>query len=949
MNKSLLWRGLLILGVTLICGFLVWPPKEKIKLGLDLRGGTHMVLQVKVEDALRSERDKAIERLVAESQSQGTSGLQPQTLSPTVFSVNVPPGTRDKLVEIGEKEFAEWEPQTADGRLTFRLKAEEKARLEDQAVKQALQTIDNRINAFGVAESVTQRQGLAGDRIVVQLPGVDDPERIKKLLKSTAFLEFRIVEGGPANSSEELLAAYSGSLPPTLEILEGPVKDETTGKVIGTQFYVVQKTAKVTGRDLKDARPDLGEFNDPIVSFTFSHEGGQRFGELTASSVGKPLAIVLDGRVMSAPRIESRITDRGIIRGQFTQEEVDDLSMVLRTGALPAGIVILEEHTVGPSLGQDSIRDGMRAGLVGSALVVLIMLGMYHLAGLNAILALTLNVLITFAGLVYFDAALTLPGIAGIVLTIGMAVDANVLIFERIREELRAGRTVRSAVDEGFKRAFSAIIDTHLTTLIAALFLFQFGTGPIRGFAVTLGIGLTASLFTAVFVSRWLFDLVLSRPGRAADKLSIGKTIQLFQDRHYQFMKYRRQWALAAVIGSLLGVSVFFLRDRLNVGIEFAGGTQVIVEFRQPPQADELRKSLATAGFADATIQRYGGADSGQYMIRTRLRDTGEEGHGQEIVAALDRIYNPGKGPRVDLNLGSPENIGAALLQADPLQLRGSDATAAQREYEEVAERVVVARTRSGLFRDWSEVAKVPEVGAETVSALQQRAVLGNLARMGQEVVGPTIGAELRERGFWAVSLSMLAMMAFIWVRYELRFGIGAVIAIFHTVLVVLGLYALLDFEFNLTTVAAFLTLVGYQVNDSVVVFDRIRETLRRTRSRGSFEQLVNEAVNQTLSRTLLTGGTVLAVLAAMLLLGGEVLRGFSFVMFAGIIVGTYASIWVAASFSLLWEDLLQRRRSRRGPPPPPVTKGQGKPREATRLRESKPNEPKAAAGGRRR
>jgi preprotein translocase subunit SecD len=948
MNKSLLWRGLLILGVTLICAVAIWPPKAKIKLGLDLRGGTHMVLQVKVEDALRAERDKAMERLVQEAQAQGISGLQPQGLSATAFGVNVPPGSRDRLVEIGEKEFAEWEPQTADGRLTFRLKAEEMSRLEDKTVRQALQTIESRINAFGVAESVTQRQGLTGDRIVVQLPGVDDPERIKKLLKSTAFLEFRIVESGPANSADEVLAAYNGVLPPTLEVMEGPIKDETTGKEIGTRFYLVQKAARVTGRDLKSARPGLGEFNDPVVEFTFTRDAGVRFGELTQANVGKDLAIVLDNRVVSAPRIESRITDQGIIRGQFTQEEVDDLSMVLQTGALPASIVILEEHTVGPSLGQDSIRDGMRAGLVGSALVVLIMLAMYHLAGLNAIVALALNVLITFAGLVYFDAALTLPGIAGIVLTIGMAVDANVLIFERIREELRAGRTVRSAVEEGFKRAFSAIIDTHLTTLIAALFLFQFGTGPIRGFAVTLGIGLTASLFTAVFVSRWLFELVLSRPGRA-ETLSIGKSIQLFQDRHYQFMKYRRQWALAAVVGSLLGVSVFFFRDRLNVGIEFQGGTQVIVEFRQPPPADELRQALATAGFADATIQRYGGVDSGQYMIRTRLRGTGEEGQGQEIIAALDRIYNAGKGSRVDLNLGSPETIGGALLQADPLQLRGSDVTAAQREYEQVAERIVTARTQSGLFRDWSEVGRVSEVGPEMVSALQQRALLGSVARMGQEVVGPTIGAELRERGFWAVSLSMLAMMGFIWVRYELRFGIGAVIAIFHTVLVVLGLYALLDFEFNLTTVAAFLTLVGYQVNDSVVVFDRIRETLRRTRRRGSFEELVNEAVNQTLSRTLLTGGTVLAVLAAMLLLGGEVLRGFSFVMFAGIIVGTYASIWVAASFSLLWEDLMQRRRVARAPMAVGGGGGNGKPPQATKPRASKTDEPRAAAGGRRR
>ncbi|HXT23084.1 MAG TPA: protein translocase subunit SecD, partial [Thermoanaerobaculia bacterium] len=366
-----------------------------------------------------------------------------------------------------------------------------------------------------------QRQGMTGDRILVQLPGVDDPERIKGLLKTTAFLEFRIVEGGPASTSTEVLAAYNGTLPPNLELLEGSVKDEVSGKSIGTQFYVVQKVARVTGRDLKSARPGLGQFNDPIVEFTFTHEAGQRFGELTQANKGKGLAIVLDHRVVSAPRIETRITDQGIIRGQFTQEEVTDLSTVLNSGALPAGIETLEERTVGPSLGADSIKDGIRAGVVGAVLVVLMMVVVYHLSGINAIAALVLNVAIIFGGLAYAGATLTLPGIAGVVLTMGMAVDANVLIFERIREELRAGRTPRTSIEEGFKRAFASVIDTHMTTLIAAAFLYQFGSGPVRGFAVTLVIGLLASLFTAVFVSHWLFDLELSLRKRV-ESISIG-------------------------------------------------------------------------------------------------------------------------------------------------------------------------------------------------------------------------------------------------------------------------------------------------------------------------------------------------------------------------------------------------------------------------------------------
>jgi preprotein translocase subunit SecD len=526
MNKSLLWRGILILAVAAIMVATIWPPKEKVKLGLDLRGGIHLVLRVKVEDALRADRDKAMERLAQEAQAVGVANLQPQALTPTAFAVALPPSASEKVDDIRRKYMTEWETSRDDaGRTVFKLNETEKKRLEDLAVTQAQQTIENRINAFGVAEASIQRQGIGGDRVVVQLPGVEDPERVKRLLKNTAFLEFRIVEyppsgGGGAASEQDILNSYNGTLPANLEILPGDTKDET-GHVTGTVYYAVQKAARVTGRDLKNARPGTGQFNDPIVEFTFTHDGGQRFGELTGASIGKPLAIVLDRRVVSAPRIDARITDSGIIRGQFTQEEVEDLSTVLRTGALPAGIETLEERTVGPSLGADSIQEGMRAGIVGAILVVLMMLVVYHLSGINAVTALVLNILIVFAGLAYFGATLTLPGIAGVVLTMGMAVDANVLIFERIREELRAGRTVRASIDEGFKRAFASIIDTHMTTLIAALFLFQFGTGPVRGFAVTLGIGLTASLFTAVFVSRWLFDLELGAR-KTADSISIG-------------------------------------------------------------------------------------------------------------------------------------------------------------------------------------------------------------------------------------------------------------------------------------------------------------------------------------------------------------------------------------------------------------------------------------------
>ncbi|MGH9465006.1 MAG: protein translocase subunit SecD, partial [Thermoanaerobaculia bacterium] len=318
---------------------------------------------------------------------------------------------------------------------------------------------------------------------------------------------------------EEILANYRGALPETIEILEETTRDANE-RPVGTVYYAVEKRSVITGRDLKNARPGLGQFNQPVVNFFLSPVGGQAFAQATGANVGKGLAIVLDGQVVSAPNIRTRIADQGLIEGNFTQQEVEDLATVLRSGALPAGITYLEERTVGPSLGHDSIQRGLRAGLIGLGLVVAMMFAIYRGSGFNAILALALNVLLIFAALGYFGATLTLPGIAGIVLTVGMSVDANVLIFERIKEELRRGRPVKSSIDAGFSKALSSILDSNLTTLIAALFLFQFGTGPIRGFAVTLSVGLLASMFTAIVVSRWLFDLVLSRRQRL-ERLSI--------------------------------------------------------------------------------------------------------------------------------------------------------------------------------------------------------------------------------------------------------------------------------------------------------------------------------------------------------------------------------------------------------------------------------------------
>ena len=514
MNNNLLWRGILILAVLVGAVAVAYPPEKKINLGLDLKGGMHLVLQVHTEDALRAETDSDMARLVEIAKERGIASLQPRRTGDAAFAVSgASPEARETLLSLAQDFLPRWSGDEQGDDVVFTMTEQGASTVRTAAVNQAVRTITNRIDQFGVAEPVIQPTA-SGHRIVLLLPGVDDPERVRQLIKNTAFLEFRIVRypqgGGGVGSREEILANLGGQLPPNLEILEGPQLD-SQGQMVGTSYYAVEKQRTVTGRDLSNANSARGQFGNPVVEFTLTPTGAKAFGELTGRNVGSGLAIVLDNKVVSAPVVRSRIDNRGQIEGGFTPQEAEDLSTVLRSGALPASITYLEERTVGPSLGRDSIAKGLKAGLIGTALVVLYMLIVYNLSGINAVLALALNVVLLFGGLAAFGAALTLPGIAGIILTIGMAVDANVLIFERIREELRAGRTVRSAIDLGFQKALSSIIDSNVTTLIAALFLFQFGTGPIRGFAVTLTIGLLASMFTAIFVSRWMFDFVLTR------------------------------------------------------------------------------------------------------------------------------------------------------------------------------------------------------------------------------------------------------------------------------------------------------------------------------------------------------------------------------------------------------------------------------------------------------
>jgi len=502
MKKNLKWKVGLVLAIVGLCLFLIYPPKNKIKLGLDLKGGTHLLLQVMTDDAINAETDQQIARFEEVFKKNNISFTKATKEKPGEFIfTGLNADQEGKIRDLIDQYTRDWDYSFTGDRVIFKLKQVAEQFLRDQAVTQTLETIRNRIDQFGVAEAVIQRQG--SDRIVVELPGIDDPERVKNLIKVTAVLEFKLVKAGPAADEQTLLQEFGGKVPDDAEIVKGDPKRGHQG------YYLVSKVASITGKDLRTVRRGVDEWNNPAVSFTLTPDGARRFEQVTGQNIGKQLAIILDGKLQSAPVINSRISDSGIIQGHFTPEEANDLVVILKAGALPAGIKYLEERTVGPSLGSDSIRQGLIAGLVAIFAVMAFMIFYYKLAGVNAIIALILNEIIIFGAMAYFKATFTLPGIAGIILGIGMAVDANILIFERIKEELALGKNISSAINAGFGRAFSAIFDSNLTTIISAIFLFQFGTGPIKGYAVTLIIGLVANLFTAVFVSRLIFDLAV--------------------------------------------------------------------------------------------------------------------------------------------------------------------------------------------------------------------------------------------------------------------------------------------------------------------------------------------------------------------------------------------------------------------------------------------------------
>mgnify|MGYP006418025871 CR=1 FL=1 len=517
MYKDLKWKIPLILGVLLGAVWLSYPLKEKIALGLDLQGGMHLVLEVKVEKAVEASLDRLADDIKRDITEEDLEVDRVKVIFSArqvnirmVDNLDLPPV---KTI-LGNYPFFSMVSEDSDGLgLVYQMSLDQVKQIEQNAVSQGLETIRNRVDQFGVSEPTIQAQG--ENRILVQLPGVKDPERAINLIGKTARLEFKLLD-----EENSLQKALAGDIDEESEILNQRIVDKETGAVTKEPFLLRKRTV-LTGETLTGAEVRFdSDFNEPYVALNFNSVGAMIFQQVTRENIKKRLAIVLDDNVYSAPVIQDEIAGgRAQITGRFTSEEARDLAIILRAGALPAPVIILENRTVGPSLGQDSINKGITSIIYGGLVVVAFIAIYYKLSGIIAVIALFLNIVLLAGALAYFGAALTLPGIAGIILTVGMAIDANVLVFERIREELRIGKTVRAAIDAGFSKAFRTIVDANITTFIAAVVLFQFGTGPIKGFAITLCIGIAASMFTAVFVSRAIFDGTMSQ--RKLDKLSI--------------------------------------------------------------------------------------------------------------------------------------------------------------------------------------------------------------------------------------------------------------------------------------------------------------------------------------------------------------------------------------------------------------------------------------------
>ncbi|MCU0944604.1 MAG: protein translocase subunit SecD [Rubritepida sp.] len=820
-----------------------WFPVRQISLGLDLRGGSYLLLEVDTSVLMR-ERLEGIVEGVRRGMTQATpriayTGLQAQPDQRRVQLRVTEPGQREAALRL-VRELANPVPLPgggqapdievaigADGVLTATVTEVGLRAKATNAVEQSIEIVRRRIDETGVVEALIARQGQ--NRILVQLPGVEDPQRIKDLLGRTARMTFHLLD-----ETANLTAATP---PPGVMFLQGER---------GAERYAVRRRVEVDGANLSDARaaqdPRSGEW---VVNFSFDSLGTRRFADITRANVGRPFAIVLDDKVITAPVIREPITGgRGQISGGFTVRSATDLAVLLRAGALPAPLTVIEERTVGPELGEDAIRAGMISLAVGTAVVFLYMGFAYGLFGWFANIALLVNIVLLLAAMSLLEATLTLPGIAGIVLTLGTALDANILINERIREEVKNGRSPINALEAGYTRASGTILDANLTNLIAMAFLYGFGSGPVKGFAVTVAIGTVVQMWTATVLTRllvvWWYRAtkprelpVVTRPGLSFLQRLARPLFRIVPDKtNIPFMKGARAGLIvSAVLSTASLIGAFY--PGLEKGIDFKGG--IVMEVRTPEAANlqALRNAVGGLGVGDVGLQRFG--DDTTVLVRVPVPP--EEA---QVQATVNRVRT-------------------ALEQAQP-----------------------------GL-----RVLRV-------------------------EAVGNRISDELFRGGLIALGLSLIAMLVYIWVRFEWQFGIAGIVTLILDTTKAIGFMVLFQIEFNLTTIAAILTIVGFSVNDKVVVFDRMRENLRKYKTM-PLDRLVDLSIDETLNRSLGTSMTLLLSALPLALFGGDTLAGFAWVMVFGILISTSSSVFIAAPIVLY----SGRNRLRRGEPEPVKPAGQ--------------------------
>jgi SecD/SecF fusion protein len=808
-----------------------------LRLGLDLQGGMHLVLKVNLKKAEENTLQFAANDLKDALSEQSISAVRTSSSTADTVVFTLPnTGAVDKVKKLIADEFADIDVrvESKEGsfpRVFLTLKDEKRQFIKNNAVNQSLEILRNRIDQFGVAEPVIIRQG--EDEIVIQLPGVKDPDRAMKLLGDTAQLEFKLVADSAGLDLEQMVRQAKASkewqegesLQKLNRLLQNQLPDNTTlyfekeidkktKQEIQVPLLLENKTL-MTGDMVKDAQVRIGgSFNEPYVSLDLTSGGGRVFAHLTEANVGRRLAIVLDDVVRSAPVIRDRILGGSAqITGSFSHEEAADLAIVLRVGALPAPVDIIQNMSVGASLGQDSISQGLTAGMWGAVLVLAFMIFYYRLSGVIANTAMIFNILLLFSGLAVLSATLTLPGIAGIILSIGMAVDANVLIYERMREEFGLGKSVRSSVEAGYDKAFSSIIDSQVTTLITALALFLFGTGPIKGFAVTLTLGILFNLFTVLFYSRFVFDSIgILHP------LKQITFMKMFERTSFDFMSAKK--IAFAFSGTLVLIGLVAMvqigRGKANMGVDFSGGSLLQYKAGEDFTMAEVRAALADGGLAEVDIQK---VENEQRLIIKAKKS-------EEVVSNL------------------ADKVDAALTQALPGK---------------------------------------------------------RFALESESEIGSSVSSTLRNQAIVAILISFAGVVLYLAFRFDIRFGVAAAVSTFHDIIVLVGICWLLDMEFTLLIVTALLTLAGYSLNDTVVVFDRIRENIAKA-EKGGLQGTINVSVNETLSRTVITGMTTLFTLLALMFFGGAVLYDFALVLTLGILFGTYSSIFVASPLLTVWK-----------------------------------------------